>query len=85
MLFIVPKGLIQLLEQVIEKHCPDCLRLIVEGNRLELTPDERQCLEDAILSEFLTELGPDGEPTLRGRQLDDLISVLTRHAREGGS
>lgn len=78
MLVMIPTNLVPLLKEVMTKRCPDYLHLIAEGNRLELSEEQRQRLENSLASEFVAALDSDEEPTLRGRQLDDLISAIAR-------
>jgi len=82
MQFVFPSELFSLLREVVEKRCPDSIHLLAGGTNLELTDDQRRRFEDAALEEFLAELGPDDEPTARGRRLNDLVSAFAPYTQE---
>ena len=66
-----------LLREVIWRRAPRLAVLVNRLGEIPLTDDQREELREALADELLgSGLGPDGEPTSRGRELDRLISRL---------
>lgn len=73
----VPGDRLGLLKEVLEKRDPELLRMFRDSSLL-IRADQRRAVQDWLADELVESgLGGDGEPTERGRHLDELIDVFS--------
>ena len=77
--------LMALLEDVVQKRCPDLASSLSKAQSFEFTDDERRALLNATSAEFsATGLAPDDEPNQRGLSLEALLDYLNQNQIKAG-
>src|SRR5258708_39946759 len=74
--FAVPNSLRALLKEVVAARCPTWIDVLDVNSPTLLGDESREAILQALSDEFSVSGMEDGEPTTRGRQLDNLMGAF---------
>ncbi len=73
----IKPGQMEFLQEIVAARCPELTDRLRSVGLKGLASSERETLEDALTYEFTASgLGADDEPTARGLEIEQLVSIV---------